>query len=678
MAQKSPKFFTRKFSEEQFTKKILNRTFNEKDKEFLSNIFSRDDNSIYSLKEDLTKKEIKVLKKIRKTIKKNTGVVEKGKLIVFCVIVGAIIIFNIVFRDMLVENALETSLRSLFGAKADINSLVFDIFGARISLTGCKVANSEKPFRNLFELGKSEIDLNMTELLKGKFVVTNIECQDIQWNTVRKTSGALGRRPAGDESSKAAEGEKALPFSLDIGSIDVGAIIESEKENIKSIERIEEANRIITGLTTQWLATVDGFQKKIDECSKAVDDVTKINVKKIKTPQDIQKAYTTIEKATKLVTESGELISKTAKEVEKDSAVIEEEKKKIEEAITSDKNYLLSFINTPQEGAQRIFSSISKKFLKENLGEFYSYALKGIDVLKNLDTGKKEKKVKPPSRAGYKIQFPGEGYPNFIIENASFSVGSTTGPSHIAVQLTNISSAPDLTDGPSELHFLFNEDKRNIELDGAIDVREKSEDLFSLDFKAEAFPLSIHSGLELLGITSLNATILFKTDISINKANETEGTLTVKLSDIDLSMQNTDNIIYKNIDEILSSASEISVQASYSISQDGEFTISARSSIDRLIAEKIGAMIDATIKEAEEKIQMEVERFISEALGENKALSDAFHGVEKTLDGNLTDIASYEKAIEEKIKSIEKKAKDIEKGLEKKIQDALPKLDLKL
>ncbi|MBN1697099.1 MAG: TIGR03545 family protein [Spirochaetales bacterium] len=676
MANKPPKFFKKRFTEKQFNKKILKRTFDEKEKERLFSLFIKDNDANYTLKDDLAKEDINQLKRIHKTIKKNTGVVQKGKIIVASAIIGVVVVFNVFFRDMLLEGALESSLSSLFGAKAEIDGLVFDIFGARISFEHCSVANSEKPYKNLFELGRTGIDLLMSELLKGKFIVTNIECREIQWDTARNTSGALVSSREKENGGESPE-EGAQPFSLNMAGTDIGSIIESEKENIKSPERIEEANRLFAEMTEEWRQTADGLEPAVNDCSKAVLEVTKIDIKKIKTLKDVEKAYATIDKATKLVSETGRSISETADKVGKDRAVIDEERKKITDAIDSDTAYLMSFVAAPREGAERIISSVSEKFLAANLGELHTYLFKGIDALQHLDSGKKGRKGQPPPRSGYNMQYPGSRYPDFMIVNAAFSVGSDAGTTQTAVQLANISNAPELVDSPSAIRFVHNEYDRKVELDGTIDLRETVDDLVSFDIKISGFPLSIDKGLELIGIASLDATIYFSTGIRVDKADKTAGSLELILTDTNASMRNTDNIVFENIRDILESASEIAINASYSFSSGGKLSITAGSSIDRLIKEKVGDAIDRMIKETKEKIGNEIEKQIAGSLQKNNTLVAAFEGVEKTLEANRSDIAAFEKTIDEKKKSVEKKAKDFSKDLEKKVQESLPKLDLK-
>lgn len=673
MAKKPPKLFLKQYKETAFNKKILFRTFTENDKEFLLSVFQKDKENVYSIKKDLSKEDIKRLKGIAKSIKKNTGVVAKGKLIVFLVIAGSISLFYFLFKDTLLSDALQKSLVAIFQAKSAVTGLSFDIFDAKITISSCVVGDSTKPFRNLVQLGKTEVDLNMTELLKGKFVVTNIECQDIQFGTERTDSARIdGYVPQEEEDVE----ETREEFALDIKGVDVDTIIKEQLENLKSPGKIKEINNNITELTTRWSGTAETYRGDIDELDKSVKAVKKININDIKTVQDVREAYSAIENVTKNLKKLKNAISNSVKELGDDIDNVKAEIKLITEAIANDYDFLLSFVKTPEKGVKKIFSSIAEDFLKENLGDFYSYGMKGIDVIKNLDLEKKEKDEKGEKKIvipgkGHKMQFPGNTYPNFLVENASFSIGDTAGTSYIKVGMENVSSAPELTGKPTSVNIFFKEGSQDIAFDGFVDIRKASEEVLSLSFSIDGYSLDVDKGLGLLGIDRLNADLAFSTDFTILKENRTSGNLSVSLKNIDLELTDETNEISKNIFQILTTAENVYVNAGYSFKEDGSLQLTAESNIDDLIADRVGKMIEELVEEAKIKLKEKLDSLLDSLLKENKILYAAFKDLEGLLDGNMTDIKGFKSVINKKFKEIEARVEEIQKEVEDEMEDQI-------
>jgi uncharacterized protein (TIGR03545 family) len=307
--------------------------------------------------------------------------------------------------------------------------------------------------------------------------------------------------------------------------------------------------------------------------------------------------------------------------------------------------------------------------------------MKGIDVIKNLDTKKKdgsekEKKKTVVPRKGHKLQFPGKTYPNFLIENASFSTGDTTGTSFFKARGENISSAPELTGKPSSVNVFFKDGSQDVTFDGFIDIRKASDKLLSFTFSINNYPLDVEKGLGPLGISGLKADAAFSTDFLMTKENQASGILSVSLSNIDTGLIDETNEISKNIYQILSTAGKIYINADYSFREDGSVQLSAESNIDKLIAERVGQMIKELVETGKTRLKNELDSRIDLLLKENKTLYAAFKDIENVLDGNIDDLNGFDSIINKKYKNIEAKLKEIQKKAGNQIKDIIPDLDL--
>jgi uncharacterized protein (TIGR03545 family) len=115
-------------------------------------------------------------------------------LIVFAVIVGLIILFNLLFLDRIIKGIIEDQASLAVGARVDIGDLRFGIFGLNVEIRDLQVTNPEQPMRNTVQVGSMAFDLAAAPLLKRKVVIERMRVTDLAFGTPRKTSGALPRR----------------------------------------------------------------------------------------------------------------------------------------------------------------------------------------------------------------------------------------------------------------------------------------------------------------------------------------------------------------------------------------------------------------------------------------------------------------------------------------------------
>ncbi|MBN1412396.1 MAG: TIGR03545 family protein [Spirochaetales bacterium] len=667
MSQKIPSLFTKKFSGEQFTKKILSRTFLNEEKEFLNSVFIKNENNEFVLRVDLSKDEIKRLKKLEKTIKQNTGVVQKGKLAVLLIFLGVIAIFYIFFKNVLLENVIEQSLTGAFSARTDIDNLDFDIIGARISFSAMTVGNSKEAFKNLFELGKTEVALNMAELFRGKIVIENVECRGVKWNTDRKTSGL----PVEPEEEKKQETPFTMPdaSTINIRGIDARQILNEQIDKLKSPGRITEANESFKKLIDKWNVIPGTYRQDLNDMEKSVESIKKIKIENIKTPAEIQTIVEQIQTAYVKGVELKTKIQDTTAEIKSDVNFVELAKNGITSAIGEDTEFLLSFVQNPEAQARSIFSSMSRRFLKANLGEFYDYGLLAYNAIAGMKRTPKEDKARIKTEDGYDVPFPGATTPDFLIKNAGFSIGDAGDSEYLSVNLSNVSSAPDLLSGPAAYDIRTRQMGQDFTLKGEIDTRTGKTDIFSMDFTAGSVPMKIGSGLEGLGIASLDTVMDARVKLTLGADNSMTGGMSIDLKDLKTEFISTADTVSRTIAGIFSSLKQISLNADYVLSQSQELALKADSNIDELLSRKIGGYLEEQLKKGSSQLREEFSRFIEDELKENKDLYNIFKQTEKHIGTDLENITDYNNILAEKKREWE----NGEAQLKKQLEDAAKK-----
>ena len=692
MSEKQVKFngkkpLTKKIKKNTFEKKILKKIYIESDKNFILSLYSKDENENYILNRDtFSQDEVKKIKSIADAINKNKGgIFDLTKVSLLIVVVAGIVVFNLLFKNMLLTNALRSGLESIFNAKAEVKGLNFQILKAKIDIKHIAVANADAPMKNLFELGKTQIHLNSKQLLYGKFIVENIECQNIKWNTDRKTSGELLKKSSakkGEQKTQLTQ-EKKESQLFDISKIDVNKILEENKTNIKSLLVISNANLEIGQLTNKWDTNLKETKKKIDETSKGVEEIKKIDIASIKTIEQGQQAINNINSYILKLDSLKKDIEKQQNEFSEDKKKIEDYSKNIKKSVDGDIQYFSSLIKLPTGDAKGIFMSMAKDFIAKRLGKIYFYSMKGLQYANafkdNKPKDKKEKKKEALiRRKGRNVYFPTKTYPKFLIKNIETSIDQKTENLYVKAYIKDISSDPNLWGKPFSFYFNHIKKEEELSLDGNIDVRSNASEPLNIEFKANNFPFEVKETIGFINVKELNGIYKFKTAFTIDNEKGTKGIASILLNKVNISLSSEDTIS-KIVYEVIKETQEISFEISYLIGKEGDINIEGRSNLDKIIADKLGKIIEKYAKEYEKQLKDYLNRTISEELKKNETLAKAFGNIDNILNGNMKDIDAFKKTFENKKKEIndkikneaESKAKDIIKDAPKDIK--LPK-----
>jgi uncharacterized protein (TIGR03545 family) len=199
--------------------------------------------------------------------------------------------------DGIVERVIERNLETIFEAKAEMKGLDLQILKGRLLFQSLEVANSRKPFRNLFD-----VQLDLEQLVRNKVVINNVKLQEIRWDTERETSGALPGASAAKASEMGEGLEKTFvgAFMEDAGKV-VADIIKKEMDNIKSPKLLEELPGKYLNLREEWKTILSEQKKELENLQKLVEPVKAINVKNMKTADEALSAYKMVDETYKKI-----------------------------------------------------------------------------------------------------------------------------------------------------------------------------------------------------------------------------------------------------------------------------------------------------------------------------------------------------------------------------------------
>ncbi len=665
-----PKLFKRKFTENEFNKKILRKLYIHEYKNYINKVFVRDEEGFFKIKENLTKKDIKKLKLIAKSVKSNTGFVLRGKLALIGILLGGVLVFNILFMDKIIERGMEIGLQKIFEAKADVRDLNFEIFDGRIRFKSLEVANSRRPYRNLFELGEADLHLDLQQLVRSKVVINNLKFQEIRWDTERKTSGAL----PGKEIAEIGEEEESRLKTFAVGFLEdaqkvAAEIIKNEMENIKSPELLKGLPEKYENLDGKWEGILVEQRKKLKNIPELIEPVKAIKFDSIKTLEEAVSAYNVVDEAYKKLKATEEGFVQSFDKFKSDLSMAIEDKKKVENTIKSDYEHLSSFIKSPEKRGE-IGSAILDHYVEKYLGEIYERFKMWNYYLEKLRPmiRRREGRELVLRHHGRDVTFPSVQIPRFWLKNVDVSLGSIAERDLYGVKAADITSNQNLINSPTTFSIARIKGLEEIRWSGLIDRREERDKSAVFDFKAENFTFVLGEGIKALKVNEAKGFYNLDGQISFDELNRAGGTLSLHLFDIGLDLSDKDDRIAVNVKKVLS-RNPVDIQVSYNVSEDGKYSFEIKSNLDELISGIIGGLVTEWVDETKAKLHTELNNVIRSRLNEYEENYKDFISLEDDLEGDLLDIKTYEQLVEKKKEELESRVEEKKAEVKVKIED---------
>ena len=669
---KVPKLFKTELSEKRFRKKVIRGIYIESELRFVLGLYSKGADGRYRRPEQLNTEDTKRLQQLARSIKKNRGVLRTGKVSLLVIVIAAILVFNFVFKNRLLEQALERGLESVFSARAEVNDLDFRILSGRIFFAHLSVADSEQPFRNLFELGATEVDLNTAELLKAKVVVTNLESLEIGWNTPRQTSGALAE---GGETEKEVLGDRGQRkgLSLNLSSLDAKALVDDQMQKLSSPARITPLNTRLRTLQQQWQLTIDKGRRDVAELSGRIDSVRSMDVRSLDTLPELQQAVADIREAAAALGQLKNDVQVVNTQINADREEIEAARSDFERAVDADVAYLTSLSDLSSGELKNLVSDVVAGYLEQTLGRYYGYARR----VKGYADKRPDKSRAGRREGGANIPFAAAVYPRFLLENAGVSVTGMGTSETIEGSVQNVSSDPDLLGRPITFAFSRTKADEQLSVDGVFDRRRNRENDLTLAVRAANYSVELSEGLENLGLRSLSALYRFQTDFTLSRLGDTaDGSGVLELYDLVLQPAEGQDLLGRTVYETLGSVVTVAVEFGYTLSGGGLSKVVARSSIDEQLGRALKDRVAEIATQYERRLKEELSARIEAQLEENETLYGAFRELEQAAGGNLADVTAYEAVLEQKRSEVEKRISDSQKQATDAVKSELEKLPL--
>uniref|UniRef100_UPI00388F6AD7 TIGR03545 family protein n=1 Tax=Treponema sp. TaxID=166 RepID=UPI00388F6AD7 len=633
--------------------------------------------------------------------KKNKGRFKPAPFIAVVSFVAAIGISVTVFKNPVAKWGIRSAMQGIFGAKCDIGSVNVEIFAAQLTVNNLAQANADDPMKNLFQFDKLDLDFNLTQLLRSRLNIQNIEITGIALNTQRKTSGALPVKPKSAEAKAEKSDSTGFYDSLNAkrGTAVSGAkdsivqklaeynpetIMKNIDENLQTKNVAKEVEEDIKKTVEQWKNRPEEIQKNVSDFKTSSEKLSKLNVSNLKTEAEIMAAISEIKTALEKGEKVKSDVDSTLSSFESDSKKVAESKAKLELAVKNDTDMVKNALpDLSLDGAKGFVSGTFDEFAYSLLGKYYPYLKTAVSYAGSMKSNSSSdaeaknesvKKAKAQARkeaklyAGRNVYWRKDTVPKLLIENVH-GTGSNQGSS-LDLKITNISSDMDKVGKPMIAKAVYNALSRTHNASLTVDARSESKDsLISGTYSGNNFPFTLDmlkdsnaQGVPSFnGTTSIVAGLSAEADYSFDLlADLAMNPVTIKSSPVS---SETANRIYSNA---LSAVKSMNVKAKAGFDEKQGLDLNISCDADKIIAQALKSAVQKEMG----SVQKEAEENLKSKLAEYTSGADSQLGQFSDISSKLKDSKSAADTVN---KQLEAKKAELEKQLKSAASNAAKK-----
>ena len=390
----------------------------------------------------------------------------RKKFILFALIplaVFALIVY--IFIDGWIESALETAGEKVVGAKVEISGLHVSLIPVGLEWSEIQVANPKNPWRNLVQTGEVKFSMDAGQLLRGKYIIDEVEVTGLAIGNKRTSSGALpesnSRVSAASavESSVIRQAQDALKNAtsqspiFDLTKLKKGFNVDSliKTFDFSTLKQIDTLKAQVKQTTEQWNAVKSDFEKSKQRLTQVESEIKSINPSSLNNVESITAAVSKVNNAVETVKQISSTASDREKSIESNIKSLSSSVSSLNSYVNSDFQKLKNMARLPSLKAPSVASLLAGS-------EIYDRAMKYLyweDVIRtNVKKYSPPKKAEnPPRLKGQDIRFPvNRGYPKLWIKKILISGGSDKSDTANFItasgEIDNISSDQTITGLP--------------------------------------------------------------------------------------------------------------------------------------------------------------------------------------------------------------------------------------
>jgi uncharacterized protein (TIGR03545 family) len=612
----------------------------------------------------------------------------KSALILLGVIIIIAILLAYFVRDPLFENALESGLEMVAGAKVEIDGFHFNIWGLNSSWNRLQIADKADPWKNIIETGHASFDIEVRPLFWKKFIIHEMRLENVRSGTARTSDGSLPPEPPDTtaETSFIDNASASLQEQLgDLPILDLGALGKKLKVdsliNIKNLLTVQkyESLKVYTDSSLQYWesqlkpATYQARLQKLETEFKALN----LNLDQVK---DVATLTITLNKLNEMYKE----VMSLKKDIEEKYTGATNLVNNLQTQLTSLKGAIKDDITKAQELAKLkdmdvrdISLLLFGQSLVGRVNEVLGYVKLGR---KYLPTAQKifvsEKEPAPPRFKGQDIHFPFHyRYPRFLLRLARLSGANAAGDTARAYffdgEIRGLTNQPRVFAQPTQFT-----------LDLARDLGNKYHLAGSLDHTSEIAYDTLWASTRDFGLGKINlkSSRYFPQAIQANKGDisftgyfmddRIALNLDLAASPVNFIFAENQNLgtIAKIIQNLIIAITDIKLNAQFN-GVSPKYQLKLNSNIDDILTQKVSSLLKENIAKA----RLQIEQFVQTEIDKRRQpLETKFNNFQQSL---MAEMEKVRTAMLSRYQEIEAKKKEVEAKIEAEKNKTQKKID---
>ncbi len=664
----TPRLLRKPLSEKTFRKKIVKGVYLAHDRSFLETVFERDQRNRFRLRQDLSEKEHKRVVALAKQIKKNRGSLKTGRIAALALVIGAAIVFNVLFKNAVLTRAGERALQTAFEARCEIRDLDLRLLSGTLSFSAVTVADRDRPLRNLFEIGPSTIDIDLLELLKGNFVAHTLSVQNIRWNTERADSGRLeGAPPSRDPAARpsALEGISIPALSPE----DARAFLMQHFEQLSLPLVIEDVEQQLSKAARELPLRLEANVARLDQLSASVERAAAIQVQQI---DNIETAITTYRELETLAEEIQSTVRAAESELSqlsRQAAMAVETWDELADAITSDLDYLTDRITDVTADPTAFLMQIVSELLQQQFADLFRYRERAQEIAARLRSGEPGEPRSPFRPGGVDVVYPSVTWPRFYMGLTSISFGSEESGLFQAGTLREISSSPRLVGKPTTAELRTLRDGQEHRLDALLALHHYSGDLMQLAYRGHNLPLDLHASFGEVSLRELSGPAAFSTTMSLDRDGTVRGRADVTVSDPTFTLATGVEIIDRIIADAAARSDTIGAQFDYVARGDRITSLSGSTTLDQHVAAGVRDYVEQQRSAFEARLRQEVNQLAAQARSRLEPLHNRVTRLHGEAGAQLQRAHAYRGTVEDQLAAVDRRVAELQTAAERRARE---------
>ncbi len=684
--KKPPKPFRKPLKPKKYQRKLRKRIFLEPDRAFLDDITTSNDDGRVVLGRELSKDELAKLKKLRKEARKNRGAVRTGRLVILAVIVGAVLVFNILFRDRLVEQGAERLLETIFLAKADMTGVSFRPFKGEISFANLTIADAEAPLQNLVELSSGTARIDTWQLFNRRVLIDELAAEGLQFGTPREESGALepSRRAGGDEEQAGAADGPGLADRLagalpavsfaDLGlpdTLDAEAFLQANLDGLQTPVAVETIANQATGFVDRWRGELDALTVEITAAATSVQTFATTDFTAIRTVDAALAVYDDASEIQATVTGIAGRIETQYNQLVAEATGIYEATRALPSQVTADYNELVGRIPDIRTEGRDFIVGLVEPYVQQALGAWYQRILRGYEIYERVTAERERRPPRAGRDPGVDFDFERTAYPRFLLTDGRLGVGAA-GAETLSVQLSNVTSDPEIVGAPTVINYDGVAQAGRLVVEAVLDGRETAQTTIDLAINTSDTPLAVNRGLEAIGLASVTGVMDVAAELRQQGPGVFDGSLGLSARNIQTAGDYAENSIGEFLADVLTRAESLQGAFGFTMADAGNvrFT-SGETNLDDVVADAVRERVEATIARFKEELNDRVAAFLDPQIEALTARLDGIVEIETSAEELLALARDREAAAAELERIAQDSINSIRDRLEAEAQRAL-------